>query len=73
MSRLKYKLNKLNKLKKKLTSELFKIELVFFIGLSLIITTNFLIHLYFGMYTVGVALIAFSIFQFRFRDRGDKT
>ena len=56
-------------MKKKIASELFKIELVFLLGFLIITVTNFLINLYFGMYFIGISLIALSIFQFIFRKR----
>lgn len=54
-------------MEKKDKKELFQIEVVFFIGLLLIMVTNFFINLYFGLYFVGLSLIALSIFSFKVR------
>ena len=59
----------MKKIKELITNELFKIELVFFIGFLIITVTNFLINMYFGLYFIGISLIALSIFQFTFRKR----
>jgi hypothetical protein len=68
---LKKKLLKLNKLiKNTISKKFFKIEMVFFIGVFIVIFTNFLINLCFGLYSIGFSLIAYSIFSFKFTGRG---
>lgn len=59
----------MKRIKEMITSEIFKIELVFLLGFLIIAVTNFLINVYFGLYFIGIALIALSIFQFTFRKR----
>ncbi|EMS74029.1 hypothetical protein CTER_5114 [Ruminiclostridium cellobioparum subsp. termitidis CT1112] len=64
---MKEKLNKLLKLA--VSKRYFVIEMVFFIGLFIIVFTNFLVNLYLGLYFVGFALMAYSIFLFKFRQK----
>gem|GEM_PF-3131813 len=61
---MKKKLNKL--LQKTIFNDIFVMETVFFVGLSIIIYTNFMVNLYFALYFLGVSLIAFSIFLYKF-------
>lgn len=64
------KLNKL--LSKTILNDIFVMETVFFIGLFIIIFTNFTVNIKFGMYFLGFILIAFSIFLYKFTGkRGD--
>lgn len=42
-----------------------KLEVVFFIGFFIIIYTNFLINRLFGMYFLGISLIAYSIYSLK--------
>ena len=64
---MKDKLQKFNKwFKDTISKEFFLIEIVFFVGLFIIIFTNFLINLIFGLYSVGFLLIAYAIFTFKF-------
>ncbi|AWB30045.1 hypothetical protein EXN65_16680 [Clostridium botulinum] len=68
---MKKKLNKL--LNKTILNDIFIMEMVFFIGFLIIIYTNFKVNLYFGLYFLGIILIAFSIFLYKFRgNRGEK-
>jgi len=60
-------------LKKTIFNELFNMEMVFFVGVIMIIITNFNLNLYFGLYFLALILIAYSIFLYKFRKRGDKT
>ncbi|MBN1044904.1 hypothetical protein DVW08_05895 [Clostridium botulinum] len=67
---MKNKLKKLNKWFENIISKkYFKIEIMFFIGIFIIIFTNFLINLHFGLYSLGFLLIAYSIFSFKFEVR----
>lgn len=59
----------MKRIKKLINNELFQIEVVFLLGFLIIAVTNFLINMYFGLYFIGIALIALSIFQFTFRKR----
>lgn len=59
----------MKKIKELINNELFRIEIVFLLGFLIIATTNFLINIYFGLYFIGISLIALSIFQFAFRKR----
>lgn len=61
---MKKKLNKL--LKETIFNDVFIMETVFFIGLSIITYTNFKVNLYFGLYFLGAILIAFSVFLYKF-------
>lgn len=66
--------NKLRKLKdrlkglieKTILNDIFIMEIVFLIGIFIIIYTNFRLNIYFGLYFLGVTLIAFSIFLYKF-------
>lgn len=58
--------NKIDKIKKIITNDLFIMELFFFIGLFIITYTNFCLNLYFGAYFVGIALISYAIFLNKF-------
>lgn len=70
MKNIKEKVNKI--FKKTIFNELFVMEMVFFIGLAIIIFTNFSVNIKFGLYFLGLILIAFSIFLYRFTGkRGD--
>jgi len=62
---MKEKLNKI--LKKTIHNEMFVMEMVFFVGLLIIIFTNFYVSVVFGMYFLGFILIAYSVFLFKFR------
>ena len=64
MKKIKEKVNKM--LKKTIFNELFVMEMVFFIGLAIIIFTNFSVNIKFGLYFLGLILIAFSIFLYKF-------
>ena len=64
---MKEKLNK--QIKLAVSDRYFIMEMVFFIGLFVIAFTNFLVNLYLGLYFVGFALIAYSIFLFKFRQK----
>ena len=67
---MKNKLKKLNKwFKDTISKEFFLIEMVFFIGLFIVIFTNFLINLIFGLYSIGFLCITFAIFTFKFTKR----
>lgn len=68
MNNIKEKLNKL--LKRTLYNELFVIEMFFFIGLFIIIFTNFSINMIFGLYFLGFIFIVYSIFLFKFNKKG---
>lgn len=59
-------------LEKTILDELFMIESLFFIGIFIIIITNFWINKYLGLYTTALFFISLSIFLFKFRKRGDK-
>lgn len=61
--------NKLNRIKEKVTSQLFVIELVFLCGFLIIAVTNFIINKYFGLYFLGISFIALAIFQFVYREK----
>lgn len=56
--------------KNTVSKEYFFIETVFFIGLFIVIFTNFLVNLLFGLYFLGLILIAYSIFSFKFSGKG---
>jgi hypothetical protein len=56
--------------KNTVSKEFFLIEMVFFIGIFIIIFTNFLVNLVFGLYFLGVILIGYSIFAFKFSGKG---
>jgi hypothetical protein len=61
-----------NMFKKTVLNDIFVMEMVFFIGLFIIIFTNFSINIKFGLYFLGLILIAFSIFLYKFAGkRGD--
>ena len=61
-------MKKLNRLiKDTISNKFFKIEMVFFVGLSIIIFANFLVNFLLGLYTIGFLLIAYSVFLFRFK------
>ena len=67
---MKYKIKKLNNwIKKTVSKKYLIIEIVFFIGIFIVIFTNFLINLFFGFYSIGFLLIAYSIFLFRFSQK----
>ncbi|EES49901.1 hypothetical protein CLO_2525 [Clostridium botulinum E1 str. 'BoNT E Beluga'] len=67
---MKNKIKKLNKWFENIISNKYlKIEMIFFIGILIIIFTNFLINLHFGLYSLGFLLIAYSIFLFKFEVR----
>jgi len=64
---LKNRLKKLNNwVKKAVSYKYFVEEMAFFIGLIIIIFTNFLMNFYFGMYFLALILIAYGIFSFKF-------
>lgn len=65
---MREKLNKL--LKKTLYNELLVMESLFFIGTVLIVFTTFLLNFYIGMYLLGLILIGYSVFLFKFREKG---
>ncbi|SMC19339.1 hypothetical protein SAMN02745134_00803 [Clostridium acidisoli DSM 12555] len=68
---MKEKLNKL--LKKTVFNDIFVMEIVFLIGMFVIVFTNFRVNLYFGLYFLGVIFIAYSIFLYKFsKKRGEK-
>ncbi|AWZ49803.1 hypothetical protein C3495_05535 [Clostridiaceae bacterium 14S0207] len=58
-----------NLLKKTILNDIFVMEIVFFIGLIIIIYTNFKISLYFGLYFLGISLISFSIFLYKVTEK----
>jgi hypothetical protein len=61
-----------NMFKKTVLNDIFVMEMVFFTGLFIIIFTNFSINIKFGLYFLGLILIAFSIFLYKFAGkRGD--
>lgn len=62
--KLRKKLSKL--FEKTVHNDIFVMETAFFIGLSIIIFTNFSVNVRFGMYSLGGILIAFSIFLYKF-------
>lgn len=67
---MKNKIKKLNKWFKNIISNKYlKIEMIFFIGILIIIFTNFLINLHFGLYSLGFLFIAYSMFSFKFEVR----
>ncbi|NFG65766.1 hypothetical protein FDG50_00370 [Clostridium botulinum] len=64
---MKNKIKKLNKWFENIISNKYlKIEMIFFIGILIIIFTNFLINLHFGLYSLGFLFIAYSMFSFKF-------
>ena len=50
---------------KAITKNTFKIEMLFFIGLFIIIVANFLVNYLLGMYFLGVMFIIYSIFLYK--------
>lgn len=68
---MKDKFEKLNKYFKDIVSkDTFSMEAIFFIGLIIIIITNFILNMFMGLYFLGFILIAYSIFLFKFNSRG---
>lgn len=64
---MKSKLEKINIWFKNIISkDYFIMEMIFFIGIFIIIFTNFLVNFIVGMYSIGFLLIAYSIFLFKF-------
>jgi len=58
--------NKLKKfIEKTILNDIFIMEIVFLIGVFIIIYTNFQLNIYFGLYFLGVTLIAFSVFLYK--------
>lgn len=70
LKKLKERIKKI--LEKTIFNELVIIESLFFIGILILIITNYLINIYLGMYTLALSCISLSIFLFKFRKRGDK-
>ncbi|MCB2354346.1 hypothetical protein [Clostridium estertheticum] len=51
---------------KKITNKsTFEMELVFLIGIFIIVFTNFLLNFFLGMYFLGLILIVYSIFIYK--------
>jgi hypothetical protein len=48
-----------------ITKSTFNMEALFFMGLFLIIITNFMINFYLGMYFLGVMFIVYSVFLYK--------
>lgn len=58
----------LTNIKKMILSDIFTkvyLEIVFFIGISFVVYTNFKINTNFGMYSIGILLIAYSIYSLK--------
>lgn len=55
-----------NILRKTVFNDFFVMEAVFFMGIFIIVFTNFTINIKFGLYFLGLILIAFSIFLYKF-------
>lgn len=64
MINLRKKLNEI--LKRTIFNDVFHMEMSFFIGVLIIIYTNFKLNLCFGLYTLGFLFIAFSVFLYKF-------
>jgi hypothetical protein len=61
---------KLNKKDKKDNSNKYlNIEIVFFIGVFIITFTNFLVNFMLGLYFLGLILVAYSIFLYKFNGK----
>lgn len=58
-------------IEKTISSEYFLMECLFLIGIAIFTFTNFKIHINFGLYTLSVLPILYSIFLFKTK-RGDK-
>lgn len=54
----------------KLKNKLFIMDSLFLCGFLIIAVTNFIINKYFGLYFIGIALILYSLFLYKFG--GDK-
>ena len=50
-------------IKKAIKKDTFEKETIFFIGIIIIIFTNFLLNFFLGMYFLGLMFIGYSIFQ----------
>ncbi|MBA8936486.1 hypothetical protein BCD96_000572 [Clostridium beijerinckii] len=71
MKKVKEKLK--NIINRTIFNDIFVMEMVFFIGVFIILLTNFSINIKFGFYSLGFIFIAFSIFLYKFTGkRGDK-
>lgn len=63
----------INKIRNKVKQKYFKIEMLFLLGIFVFTITNFLINIFFGLYTISILLISYSIFCFYFEDKkGEK-
>ncbi len=60
----------INYIKNKVNKRYFKIEMLFLLGIFIFTITNFIINIFFGLYTMSILLIAYSIFCFYFDDKG---
>ncbi|MGN2369266.1 hypothetical protein ACTFJW_04300 [Clostridium cagae] len=60
----------INYIKNKVNKRYFKIEMLFLLGIFIFTITNFIINIFFGLYTMSALLIAYSIFCFYFDDKG---
>ena len=59
-------IEKLNKVIKNTTSKAtFVMEMVFFIGIFIIVITNFILNFFLGMYFLGGLCITYSIFLYK--------
>lgn len=47
-------------------------ELFFALGISIFVITNFIVNIYFGLYTLALVCMAYSIFMYRTRGRSCK-
>jgi len=52
----------LNKIKKKITTELFIADSLFLVGTLILVITNFYMSIIFGAYSVSACLITYSLF-----------
>ena len=52
----------ISKLKKTICTSVFVLDGLFILGILILIATNFIVNIVFGMYSLAVFLIAFSIY-----------
>lgn len=57
--------DRFRRFKEIITSEIFIMECLFFMGVLMILATNFYINILFGMYSLGSSLIGLSIFLYK--------
>lgn len=50
---------------KAITKSTFNMEALFFMGLFIIIVTNFILNFYLGMYFLGAMFIIYSVFLYK--------